>query len=720
MINKAKIVLKNVFGYDRFLPLQEDIINNVLTKKDTLVVMPTGGGKSICYQIPALIFDGLAVVVSPLISLMKDQVDQLLELDVPAVLLNSQLPPDAYRQNVYQIKRKKAKLLYLAPETFLKKSILDLLSSVQVDCLAVDEAHCISKWGHDFRPEYRQLAETRPIFKDAVCIALTATATLQVRKDIQKSLAFDAANEFVASFDRPNLFIKVVEKSNPLEQTLGFIEKNTGESGIIYCATRKTTERLYESLIKERISVKPYHAGLPDRERTKNQELFINDDIQVMVATIAFGMGINKPNIRFVLHYDLPQNLENYYQEIGRAGRDGLHADCLLLFNYGDIPKIRYIIQNKTEHEQRLAGIHLNSLLQFIETESCRRVPLLKYFGEDHPADCRMCDNCLSEEKEQIDVTIPAQKFLSCVKRTGERFGANYIIDVLRGSKSQKVIKFGHHKLSTYGIGEDYSRKQWLHMSRQLLIKGLMVQDMDYGGLRLTEAAYSVFKGTQVFVSRILPETPPKTSVAVDVSEYDRELFETLRRKRKELADIANFPPYVIFPDKSLMEMAILFPKNESELLRIHGVGDAKLKKYGKIFLEIIEAYCVEKNILYPEPGQKTRRHVAVGDAYNSGQTIEQIMMDYDIKLITVLGHLYSYLLEGRSIRIDELLAYPGIAPETRQKVYNSFEILGWERLKPIFEALDQKVGYETLKIIQLCFISERASLPTDAPGSRA
>jgi len=591
MIKRSRTVLKSVFGYDKFLPLQEEIINTVIQKRDTLVIMPTGGGKSLCYQIPALIFDGLTIVISPLISLMKDQVEQMSAINVPAVLLNSQLPGDEYRKNVYQIKQKKSKLLYLAPETLLKKSILDLLALVQVDCLAVDEAHCISRWGHDFRPEYRQLAETRPVFKDAVCIALTATATQQVQKDIQKSLGFDASNEFIASFDRPNLFIRIVEKSNPLKQALAFIEENAGESGIIYCATRNTTDKLYEVLKKQGIAAKNYHAGLTDRDRNKNQDLFINDDIQVMVATVAFGMGINKPDVRFVLHYDLPPNLENYYQEIGRAGRDGLPASCMLLFSYGDIPKIRYIIQNKKGHEQRLANIHLNSLLQFVETESCRRVPLMNYFGEDHPGNCRTCDNCLGGDKEQIDVTIPAQKFLSCVKRTGERFGANHIIDILRGSKSKKVLNFGHDKLSTYGIGEEYSRKQWLHMSRQFLSKRLMIQDMEYGGLNLTAKAYAVFKGEKVSVSHILPETLPEKILPGEIPEYDRELFEILRKTRKKLADRTGVPPYVIFSDKTLIGMAIFFPGSEDELLKIHGIGTVKLEKYGKIFLNIIEEY---------------------------------------------------------------------------------------------------------------------------------
>jgi len=719
MIEKARAILKNIFGYDEFFALQGEIIDNVLKKKDSLIVMPTGGGKSLCYQIPALIFNGLTIVISPLISLMKDQVEQMSALDVPAVLLNSQLSPDDYRKNVYKIRQKKAKLLYLAPETYLKESILDLLSSVSVDCLAVDEAHCISRWGHDFRPEYRQLVETRPIFKDAVCIALTATATPQVQKDIQKTLGFDASNEFIASFDRPNLFIRIVEKIHPLKQTLEFIRKNSGGAGIIYCATRNGTDDLCEALKKEGVSAKNYHAGLADHERNKNQDLFINDDIQVMVATIAFGMGINKPDVRFVLHYDLPQNLENYYQEIGRAGRDGLPASCMLLFSYGDIPKIRYIIQGKKGHEQRLANIHLNSLLQFIETESCRRVPLLNYLGEDHSGNCMMCDNCIAGDRQQIDVTVSAQKFLSCVKRTRELFGANHIIDVLRGSRSKKVLNFRHDKLSTYGIGNEHSRKQWLHMSRQFLSKGLMTQDMDHGGLRLTAEAYAVFKGKKVFIGRVLNDPSQKTLRSDENLEHDRQLYELLRKKRKELADHAKVPPYVIFSDKTLIEMATFFPGNHHELIKIHGIGDVKLEKYGKILLEIIKDHCLEKQIYEkaginadkPEgdPGSplKNRRHTAIGNAFNAGQSIEQIMSQYNIKRETVLDHLHTYLVEGNTLRTCDLLAYPGITPEIRRDVIKQFEEMGCERLKPVFKALNQSIGYETLKLIRLWYINE-------------
>ena len=581
MTNQVKTILKTVFGYDELRPLQGKIIHNVLRKNDSLVIMPTGGGKSLCYQIPALIFPGLTIVVSPLISLMKDQVEQLAESGVAAVFVNSSLPPAEYRRNIEQVKQNRVKMLYLAPETLLKPNMLAMLSSIRVDCLAIDEAHCISAWGHDFRPEYRQLVEVRSRFHNTACIALTATATPRVREDIKNNLRFDASCEFIASFNRENLFIQIVPKNNPLGQTIKFIKKFKNESGIIYCFTRSQVDDLYNTLNSEGFSVKPYHAGLSETERRENQELFIKDDVQIIIATIAFGMGINKPNIRFVVHFDLPKNIESYYQEIGRAGRDGLKSHCLLLFGYGDIQKIRHFISKKNDHEKRVANIHLNALLQFVETDVCRRIPLLSYFGEEYSIKkCNMCDNCLAGDKELTDLTICAQKFLSCVKRTGERFGAIHIIDVLRGSRAQKVLNFGRQHLSTYGIGKDYSKKQWIQLSRQFIHKGLLIQDMEFGGLQLTKKAWDVLKGKEIFLGRLEEEwaedAPVKESEKETDPEYDRTLFEILRKKRKELADQANIPPYVIFSDKTLIEMSAFFPKTREGLLSIHGIGEVK------------------------------------------------------------------------------------------------------------------------------------------------
>jgi ATP-dependent DNA helicase RecQ len=595
-ISQAKSILKNVFGYDSFWPLQEEIISHILGKKDALVVMPTGGGKSLCYQIPALMFEGLTVVVSPLISLMKDQVDQLRECGVSAVFLNSTVTAGQYRSHVERLKRNAVRLLYLAPEALLAMRTMELLSSLSIDCFAVDEAHCISEWGHDFRPEYRQLLDIRSHFPTAACIAMTATATERVRKDIKNSLRIDPANEFIGSFNRPNLFLEVVPKTAPLEQILEFLKQYPNESGIIYCFSRNQTDDLYALLSRRGYSVLPYHAGLSDEERTKNQELFIRDDIQIIVATIAFGMGINKSNVRFVIHHDLPKSLDTYYQEIGRAGRDGLPAHCLLLFGYGDIQKIQYFIQQKNEQEQRVANILLSTLLGFAETELCRRIPLLNYFGESHVLDnCGMCDNCRIEKENLVDITIPAQMFLSCVKRTGELFGAGHIIDVLRGSQSQKVLKFAHEKLSTYGIGTMYSTKQWRHLSRQFIQKGLLMYEYEHGSFKLTQKAWEVLRANETVMGRLEEAKKDKKEnlrrEREPLDSYDTSLFEILRKKRKKLADQANLPPFTIFHDRTLKEMAARMPKTHEELAGIYGIGAAKLVKYGDVILRIIRHY---------------------------------------------------------------------------------------------------------------------------------
>jgi len=404
---KQHEILKTIFGHDEFLSIQSSVIGSVLAGKDTLAVMPTGAGKSLCYQIPALVFDGLTVIVSPLISLMKDQVDQLSKLNIPAALLNSALLVKPYRENIAKLKSGKTKMLYVAPETFLKPDILELLSLASVNCIAVDEAHCISKWGHDFRPSYRRISQARKLFKNAVCIALTATATEQVRFDIQKNLEFVKENEFIASFDRPNLLIRITGKWNPVNQTESIIRNNDGSSGIIYCSSRKTTEYVSRALCEVGLSAIPYHAGMKAKDRAKNQELFMGGEIKIIVATTAFGMGIDKPNIRFVIHYDLPQSIEGYYQEIGRAGRDGLFSDCTMLFSSSDVSKIKWAIQFKKDHAQKLANIHLRDLLQFIKSGSCRRKLLLKYFGERYlQENCQMCDNCLMAIKANTNKSI--------------------------------------------------------------------------------------------------------------------------------------------------------------------------------------------------------------------------------------------------------------------------------------------------------------------------
>ena len=720
MLTQAHAILKNVFGYETFRPLQQEIIANILSRKDTLVIMPTGGGKSLCYQIPALLFEGLTVVVSPLISLMKDQVEQLAALGIGATVLNSSLSPDEYRQNVGRIVRKEVKLLYLAPETLLMQRTLTLLAATQVACVTIDEAHCISEWGHDFRPEYRQLVAVRERFPAAVCAAFTATATPRVQQDIKTTLEFDASNEFIASFNRPNLFLQIAPKSNPLLQTVAFLEKFPKQSGIIYCLARKQVDALADILAQEGFSVKPYHAGLTDAERKQHQELFIRDDVQIMVATIAFGMGINKPNVRFILHYDLPQNIESYYQQIGRAGRDGLPAHCLLLFGYGDIRKVKYFIDEKPEAESRIARMHLDALVGLAETDVCRRIPLLAYFGEHYAtATCGMCDNCLTEKQDLLDLTIPAQKFLSCVKRTGEMFGAGHVIDVLRGSDAQKIHKFGHGRLSTYGIGKEYSKKQWFHLSRQLLQKGFMTQDAEHGSLRLTPKAWELFRGAEKIFGKLEADNAPAAPAQADAAEYDQTLFELLRRTRKELADQANVPPYVIFPDKTLIDLATFFPQTEQSFLTMHGVGAAKAEKYGTLFLDVLREYCQARQLAekpkriwqtagLTADGTKKRKHLIVGEAFNAGKSIQALMAEFGVKQQTILAHLFEYLQEGHALRAVDLLALSMLPAMQQTAVLEAFQQLGPERLKPVFEALRETVNYDELHLLRLYYVLAR------------
>ncbi|HKI46572.1 MAG TPA: DNA helicase RecQ [Balneolales bacterium] len=716
---QAKKVLREVFGYDSFRPLQEEAIQRTLNKQDTLVVMPTGGGKSLCYQIPALLFDGLTVVVSPLISLMKDQVEQLESSGVKAVCLNSSIPFHEYQQNVDLIKQGEVKLLYLAPETLLKPRTQTLLSEINVDCLTIDEAHCISEWGHDFRPEYRQISglrSSRTIGKDAVCLALTATATPRVQRDIRKNLELDDSGTIIASFDRKNLFLEIAEKQVPFEQTLHFLDQHRGQSGIIYCFSRRQVDELTMDLADQGYSVRPYHAGLSETERTENQEAFIRDDADIMVATIAFGMGINKPDVRFVIHYDLPQNIESYYQQIGRAGRDGLRSDCLLLFGYSDIGKINYFINQKSPEEQKVARAHLDSLLHFVESTDCRRIPLMDYFGETYQDDgCDMCDNCVNEDSEKQDLTIPAQKFLSCIVRTGELFGSNHLIDVLRGSQAQKVLKHSHDHLSTYGIGRDLSKRQWVRLSRQLIHEGYVSQDPEYGSLKLESAATDILKGEKKIFGSVGEKKVGKSGRQSGSSfqqdlDYDDTLFELLRKKRKYLADGEQLPPYAIFPDATLMEMAAYFPQSEESLLHIYGVGAAKQEKYGSRFLKLIRDYCDEYGIkerpkrVRTRPVRKSgrRRHHQVGDSFNKGQSIEELTRQFSVKPGTIIQHLEKYSLEGNPLRMDGITEALTLSQEQQDLVLKVFEKEGNEMLRPAYDALDESVSYDELRLMRL------------------
>ncbi len=716
MLARARSLLKEIFGYDEFRSLQEEIIGSILERRDALVIMPTGGGKSVCYQIPALIFEGLTVVVSPLISLMKDQVDQLRALGIDAVVLNSTLAPEEYRENMDLIRCGKAKLLYIAPESLMKNEILSLLDSVRLECLAVDEAHCISEWGHDFRPEYRQIAAVRRRFPSAVCVALTATATERVRGDIKKSLHMENPRDFIASFNRENLFFQVVPKKDPLSQTLEFLEKNPDHSGIIYCFSRNQVELLAERLAESGFSVRPYHAGLPDEVRRKNQELFLRDDVRIMVATIAFGMGIHKTNVRFVIHFDLPKSIESYYQETGRAGRDGLPAQCLLLYSFSDVHKIRYFIDQKSdETEKKVAGAHLNALLAYADSDRCRRIPLLAHFGEEYGSGpCGACDNCVSPREPGDDITVPAQMFLSCMVRTGERFGMMHLIDVLRGSESQKILDFRHHTLPTYGVGKEYSKKEWQGLARQFVGRGLIFQDLDnYGCLKLTEKGGAVLRGEEKVLGYLRRESGTEAGVKTHREDYDTALFDLLRAKRKELAEEENVPPYIIFSDKTLAGMASFFPQSRESLLAVHGVGTRKLERYGDAFLRIVMEYCREngkQDLCGKRPVKaaplKSPKYLMVGKAFNAGSSIADLMAEHGVKRITILNHLYDYLRDGHHLRSAGFEPLPEGGRERADAVFKAFDRAGAEYLRPAFELLEGTVPFDDLAFYRLYYLS--------------
>ena len=585
--------LKTIFGFHQFRAPQQDVIERVVAGEDVFLVMPTGGGKSLCYQIPALHRDGVAVVVSPLIALMKDQVDALQDNGVRAACLNSSLTSDEARSVLRQIHRNELDLLYIAPERLLLPDFLETLATLKLALFAIDEAHCISQWGHDFRPDYVKLGQLRSTFPEVPIVAMTATADPETRKDIVNQLGIHQATVFVAGFDRPNITYTVVPKHKPFVQLSGFLKGRGDESGIIYALSRKRVEQIAEQLVKAGFSAAAYHAGLSDKERNRVQNAFRCDDLRIVVATVAFGMGIDKPNVRFVVHYDMPKSVESYYQETGRAGRDGLPSEALMLFGMGDVMTARSLIENSDNAERvRIELQKLNAMVAYGEALTCRRRALLSYFGDQRDDDCGNCDIC-TDPPQRFDASEQAKKALSCVYRVGERFGVRHVIEVLRGAKSQRVSDFRHHELSTYGIGSDLSALEWENIFRQLIHLGYIVQDFTrYGVLGLAPAARPVLKGeTQVILG--LPRAPVKPEEKAKRRRgtfpgHNQELFDKLRVLRKRIADAANVPPFVVFSDATLIEMAASKPRDERELLEVTGVGAHKLRKYGAAFLAVI------------------------------------------------------------------------------------------------------------------------------------
>ena len=706
-------ILKTHFGFDQFRPLQEEIISCVMAQRDAFVLMPTGAGKSLCFQLPALKMPGVTLVISPLIALMKDQVDALKADGIPAEFINSTLTRAEIDRIQTEALRGEIKILYAAPERLTMPEFQHFLGEINVSLIAIDESHCISEWGHDFRPDYRNLKLLRKIFPQVPVMALTATATQKVREDIICQLSLEKAQIFTSSFNRPNLSYAVLPKKNSYDHLINIFREHRNEAAIIYCFSRKDTEHLAADLRQEGFKALPYHAGLESEARRTNQEKFIRDEAQIIVATIAFGMGIDKPDVRLVIHYHLPKSIEGYYQETGRAGRDGLPSRCILFYSAADAIKQQYFIrQIENEAEQKNAYRKLDQMVEYCELATCRRAHLLTYFGEDYqPEGCGGCDICFSPP-EDFDATIISQKIMSAIIRTGQRFGMNYIIDVLLGAKNKKILERDHHELSVYGIVDDFSKEDLRRIVSQLISKKLIVKSGDgYPTLELSPRGYEFLKQREEIHLPQVKSIPKlsQASEAVEEAGYDRELFEQLRRVRKELADEQGVPPFVVFGDLALRQMAAYLPQSDENFSRISGVGQEKLKRYGKIFTEVIQTYAQENDLSEKEVPVKRparpQRSTRLGSTYRETQelvrqkmSIEKMASVRGLVAGTIAAHIEKLVGSGEKIDIDYLR--PPV--EKFETIKAAFQQSGGTALSPVLEMLGEPFSYAELKIARL------------------
>lgn len=714
-------ILQTVFGYDSFRHNQQEIIEHVLAGKDAVVLMPTGGGKSLCYQVPALCLPGVTIVVSPLIALMKDQVDALKVNGIKAAFINSTQSTGEQAYIFQQLKANQLKLLYLAPERLMgnETQFMQFLKQINVSLFAIDEAHCISQWGHDFRPEYLILGQLKENFPNIPVIALTATADKLTEKDIIDKLHFTQHKVFENSFNRPNIYYYVKPKRNYYEELTDYLKEHKNDSGIIYCLSRTSTQRLAEDLKHDGINAEAYHAGLEKSVRDERQDKFLKDEINIIVATIAFGMGINKSNVRFVIHADLPKNIEGYYQETGRAGRDGLHSEAILYYGAGDVMKLkRFAEVDGNEAQTRIMLQKLDKMSKFCEIKTCRRKYLLNYFGDDAPDYCGSCDVCLNKPV-LTEATITAQKILSTVARVKEGFGMRYIVDVLRGSNSEKMRQ-EHKSLSVYGIGKDIAKEEWLHYTKELInYEYLQPTDGQYPVLRLTEKGRAVlFKKEKVYLSAPVNIEIAKEPEVYQEHSYEKELFENLKQLRNRIAREENVPAYIIFSDSTLLDLATYLPLTQSDLPKMSGFGTFKTEKYGKPFLELLQHYCSEHKLQtridLKQPKRERRERPASATTeratdtrrisysmFKQGKMIAEIAEERNLHSSTIESHLSYYIGSGEII-IDDL-----VDNHKQQAIKKAVELFGTNSLKVLKENLPDEISYGEIRMVLAAIAAE-------------